>query len=86
MTKNDSVVGQVVTAEGLKTALSLIEKQGCKYHHTATAQGYVSRKLTAEILVYCGRYGRGYTVHYPSYAGTKYHTVAYYVQPVHSAK
>ena len=50
------------------------------FHHTATAQGYVSRKRKEFIIEpYKGRFGSGYKIHYPRYDTTQYHCVSYYI-------
>lgn len=52
-----------------------------KYHHTASAQGYVSRRGDPIITLYVGRFGRGYKVHRPRFDTTQYHFVDYYIIP-----
>lgn len=55
-----------------------------KYHHTATAKGYVSRKgVDHEALPYVGKFGTGYVVHTPRFDTTRYHYVTYYVLEEH---
>ena len=41
-----------------------------KLHHTALARGYVARTGRGYVLVYKGRFGRGYVYHAPSYQST----------------
>ena len=48
-------------------------------HHTATAAGYISRRLARVIEPYNGRFGRGFVARYPRYDTTRYHTVEYYI-------
>ena len=53
-----------------------------KYHHTATARGYVSRRISAEDYPrepYNGRYGKGYKIYSPRWDTTQYCNVTYYI-------
>lgn len=49
------------------------------YHHSATISGYVSRKKEYEIFKYNGRFGSGFVVAYPSFKGTMYCDIAYFI-------
>lgn len=54
-----------------------------KYHHTAKALGYVSRRTPREeykIESYIGRFVKGYKVHKPSFDSTRYHDIIYCVE------
>lgn len=54
-----------------------------KYHHTAKALGYESRRTKKEeykIESYIGRFGKGYKIHTPSFDSTRYHNISYYVE------
>lgn len=54
-----------------------------KYHHTAKALGYVSRRTLREeykIESYAGRFGKGYKIHTLSFDSTRYHDISYYVE------
>ena len=52
-----------------------------KYHHDASARGYVSRKgIDREAEEYHGKYGDGYIVRRPRWDTTQYHTVTYYIR------
>ena len=57
----------------------IINGQLYNYHHTATAKGYMSRKVLEKLEEYKGRYGIGYKVHRPRFDTTNYHYVDYYV-------
>ena len=58
----------------------IINGRRYELHHTATARGYVSRKVDEVVKEYSGRFGTGYTVHYPRFDTTNYHYVAYYIK------
>lgn len=51
-----------------------------KFHHSAMAKGYVSRKLECIIEDYSGKYGKGFKVLYPNYRSTRYVIIQYYIQ------
>lgn len=52
-----------------------------KFHHSATARGYVSRKgIDRPAEEYHGRFGDGYIVRRPRFDTTQYHTVDYYIK------
>ena len=52
-----------------------------KFHHTATAKGYVSRKGIDRLAEeYHGRYGDGYIVRRPRWDTTYYHYITYYIK------
>lgn len=57
----------------------IINGQLYNLHHTATAKGYMSRKVPEKLEEYKGRYGIGYKVHRPRFDTTNYHYVDYYV-------
>lgn len=49
-------------------------------HHTATARGYVSRKIDHfGPRDYTGKFGTGYTVERPRWDTTNYHYIDYYI-------
>ena len=55
--------------------------KGCKYHHSAWARGYVSRKLTFGLInKYKGKFGEGFTVDKPSDGKTRYHVIEYWIK------
>lgn len=58
----------------------IISGQRYKLHHTATAKGYISRKVPEVLEEYTGRFGTGYIVHYPRFDTTNYHYVVYYIK------
>lgn len=63
------------------TSIKEIEDAGYKLHHTARAQGYVSRKdNTVVITPYSGKFGDGYKVKKPAFDSTRYCFVSYYVK------
>lgn len=51
-------------------------------HHSATARGYTSRVVYPDVKPYSGKFGKGYTLHYPRFDTTQYHTIAYYIEGV----
>lgn len=56
-------------------------KKECRYHHTSTVRGYISRKCKEGIVSeYKGRFGEGYIVRTPRWDTTQYHYVTYYVR------
>lgn len=54
--------------------------KGTTFHHTATAQGYVSRKLACRVEPYNGKFGNGYAVYTPRRDSTRYCYVSYYIE------
>lgn len=48
-------------------------------HHVASVTGYKKRSSGLYVTGYNGRFGVGYKVETPSWAGTQYHTVYYYM-------
>ena len=58
----------------------IINGKRYELHHTATVNGYMSRKVTEKLEEYNGRFGTGYKVHRPRYDTTNYHYVDYYVE------
>ena len=52
-----------------------------KYHHTATARGYVSRRSGADhpIEPYKGKFGEGYKIYSPRWDTTRFCNVTYYI-------
>lgn len=44
----------------------MINGQLYNLHHTATAAGYISRKVPEKLEEYKGRFGIGYKVHRPA--------------------
>lgn len=60
----------------------IINGQRYELHHTATARGYISRKVDEVVKEYSGRFGTGYAVHYPRFDTTNYHYVSYYIKEV----
>ena len=51
-----------------------------KYHHSAYAKGYVSRKgIDREAEPYKGKFGIGFLVRRPLWNTTRYHEVSYYI-------
>ena len=64
-----------------------IEKEGYKYHHTASCRGYTRVEDRGTAVPYKGRFGVGYVVflgphyHFGSCKGsTNYQDIAYYVK------
>ena len=54
-----------------------------KFHHTAAAKGYVTRKGIDRLAEeYHGKYGDGYIVRRPRWDTTRYHWITYYIQEV----
>lgn len=52
-----------------------------KFHHSATARGYVSRRGIDRIAEeYHGKYGDGFIVRRPRYDTTHYHEVTYFIK------
>lgn len=51
-----------------------------KYHHTASAKGYVSRKSDGIVKPYSGKFGTGYIVQRPRYDTTQYIYIDYYIE------
>lgn len=67
----------------LKELESKVRNGKLKYHHSAYALGYVSRRAKKEewkIESYIGRFGKGYKLHTPSFDSTRYHVISYYVE------
>lgn len=54
--------------------------KGHKFHHTATAQGYVSRKIACRIEPYNGKFGKGYAVYTPRYNSAGHCYISYYIE------
>lgn len=54
---------------------------GAKFHHRATAQGYVSRKPDEPKIctTYSGKFGTGFCVYEPRHDTTNYCWVSYYI-------
>ena len=50
-----------------------------EFHHSATANGYVSRKVSHEFKKYVGNFGVGFIVAYPRYDSTRYIDIDYYI-------
>jgi hypothetical protein len=48
--------------------------------HTSVRSGYVSRKTAGEVRAYKGKFGEGFTFHFPSWDSTRHHFVTYYVR------
>lgn len=65
----------MITLDDLQRAGS-----GYTYHHTASRQGYVSRKISNKVVEYKGRFGSGYAVLFPRWDTSKYIYIAYYVK------
>ena len=60
--------------------LKELEKNECYYyHHSATAQGYVSVKVDGIVEPYQGRFGHGYKVYTHNPKSTCYCIVSYYI-------
>ena len=51
-----------------------------KYHHTAYARGYISRKSDGYAVPYSGKFGKGFKVYMPCWGSTRFCLVAYYVK------
>lgn len=51
-----------------------------KYHHTAYARGYVSRKSDGYAVSYSGKFGKGFKVYMPCWGSTRFCLVVYYVK------
>lgn len=54
---------------------------GAKYHHTATARGYVCKECSYSEE-YSGRYGNGYIIHVESRhsnRGNRHHVIEYWI-------
>lgn len=50
-------------------------------HHTATANGYISRRSdTCRVEPYSGRFGTGYKVYHANFGSTRYCFVSYWIQ------
>lgn len=74
------------STEGYKVdvahVLAQIAMGVCKIHHSATRNGYVSRRPNAdgtigEAYTYAGRYGVGYILHLPLDGVTRWYAVQY---------
>ena len=57
----------------------IINNENCYLHHTASAKGYISRKIDEVVSEYNGKFGRGYKVEKPRWDTTNYHTVEYWI-------
>lgn len=55
-------------------------KNTCKYHHTGTRRGYISRKTDGIVKPYTGKFGIGYVVIRPRWDTTQYVYVDYYIK------
>lgn len=74
------------STEGYKVevahVLAQIAMGVCKVHHSATRNGYVSRRPNAdgtigEAYTYAGRYGVGYVMHLPIQNVTRWYAIQY---------
>lgn len=74
------------STEGYKVevahVLAQIAMGACKVHHSATRNGYVSRRPNAdgsigEAYTYSGRYGVGYVMHMPIQNVTRWYAIQY---------
>lgn len=61
-------------------AHEFFDSLGLREHHTAKAQGYVSRKFGGFAIPYKGRFGEGYKYFSARYDSTYYCDVTYYVK------
>ena len=66
----------------MNITIETIKAQGYKFHHSASARGYLSRKGGPKIECYDGKFGNGYKVTKPRWDTTRYVTVEYYVKEV----
>ena len=57
-----------------------IDESACRYHHTASRRGYMSRKNPrGTIDFYRGKFGKGYVVLRPRWDTSNYIYVDYYI-------
>lgn len=54
-------------------------KSTCRFHHSASRRGYVSRKSNGFVEPYSGRFGTGYVIVTPRFDTTRYVDVSYYL-------
>lgn len=65
-----------MTLEELRKA---VENKELFLHHTATAQGYISRKSSGYVVEYNGKFGKGFKHCLPNFNSTYYYLVTYYI-------
>lgn len=59
-------------------AVALVKK--CAHlHHEAWAKGYISRRSEGYVERYSGKFGKGFTIHRPSWQTTNYHNIEYWI-------
>lgn len=69
-----------VTAGLHPIIVKILEEDGYKLHHSASAPDYTSRLCPASLEPYKGRFGTGIAVHIPSWRSNRYHNVEYYIK------
>lgn len=55
-------------------------KATCKYHHTSTFSGYISRKCKGIVSQYEGKFGKGYTIDRPNWDSSRYSYREYWIE------
>lgn len=77
---DDEVIAiTVYTIENMQAVLFYIRECGYDLDHETTRAGYISRRISGTIQVYKGRNGNGFLISKPSYNGTKYYPIFYYL-------
>lgn len=64
----------------LQAVLFYLREMGFTFHHGANRKGYITRKASGFIKEYSGRFGTGFTIEKPSFDGTMFHPVNYYIE------
>lgn len=71
---------QIISKNDVYIKERQLKAKGYFLHHTATRQGYVSRKTAGYIEPYNGRYGTGVRWIFPRYDTTRYCYVEYWIK------
>lgn len=83
--KDNKMLNRNFTADCLKvddvfSMRQVLKKMHYKNHHEAAMRGYISRKWSAGLCEYSGRFGDGYLLVFPRFDTTNYVRAEYWVK------
>lgn len=91
MRKNSKAIYSEKNKKEISEKLVIFRKQLSnayyKFHHSATATGYLPRSVDGiKLTPYKGRFGVGYKLEYPEFTNSQIHNVEYWIMDDYAFK
>jgi ribosomal protein L32 len=77
--KRKDIITMTIEQITIEQLEALRESGKLRISHTASKQGYISRKSAGEVREYKGHHGKGYTLDTPRWDTTRFFNRTYYI-------